>query len=92
MKMRTDFYGCDRRKNKFPVGEVMVVKLFVASLEMPTLADQLAVDRLEFCCNTKPVDGYGHEIFTLPPECMTVNAGAPTVCTTEIKLQNPPVR
>lgn len=69
----------------------MVMKLFVPSLEMPPLVDQFAVERLEFCCNTKPVEGYGHDIFTLLPECITVNVGEPRVCTTEIKLQNPPV-
>ena len=52
-----------------------MMKLFVPSLEMPPLVDQFAVDRLEFCCNTKPVEGYGHEIFTLLPERVMVNIG-----------------
>ena len=43
-------YGYDSRKNKFPVGEVMVIKLFVPPLEMPTLAIQFAVIRLECRC------------------------------------------
>ena len=69
----------------------MMMKLFVPSLEMAPLLDQLAVVKSGFCCNVQPVEGYGHEIFTLLPECVMVNVGAPAIWTTEIKLQNPPV-
>ena len=65
--------------------------MFVPSLEMPPLVDQLAVVKFGFCCNVQSVEGYGHKTFTLLPECVMVNVGAPTVCRTEIKLQKPPV-
>jgi hypothetical protein len=72
IKMQIDFYGCVRRKNKFPDGEVMVIKLFVPSLEMPPLVDQPAVAKFGFCCSVQPVDGYGQEIFTLLPDVASV--------------------
>jgi hypothetical protein len=52
-----NYCGCCSRKNKFPVGEVRVMKLFVPSLEMPLLSDQLTVVKSEFCCNVQPVEG-----------------------------------
>ena len=69
----------------------MVMKLFVPSLEMPPLGVQFAVVKSEFCCNVQPVEGYGHETFTVLPECVMVEVGAPAVCTTEMRLKNPPV-
>src|ERR1035437_5629074 len=88
--LRIDCHGCDRRKNKFPVGEVTVMLLFVPSSEMVKPAvDQLAVARFEFCCSTNPVEGEGHETFTLVPECVMVSVGAPAVCRREFRLQKP---
>ena len=66
--------------------------MFTPSLEIPPLAVQPPVTaRLGFCCNVQPVEGYGHETVTLLPECVMVKGGAPRVCTTEMRLQNPPV-
>ena len=63
------------RKNKFPVGDVMIMKLFVPLLETPLLVDQLEVVKSEFCCNVQPVEGYGHDTITLLPERVMVNIG-----------------
>ena len=66
--------------------------MFVPSSEIvKPLVVQLAVFKSEFCCNVKPVKVDGHDTLMLLPECVTVNTGAPRVCTTEIKLQKPPV-
>ena len=70
----------------------MVMKLFVPSLETPPLVDQLAVVKSGFCCKVQSVEGYGHKTFTLLPECVMVNVGAPADGTTEIRLQKPPVK
>ena len=70
----------------------MVMKLFTPSVEMPPLAVQPpGTARLEFCCNVQPVEGYGYETVTLLPECVMVKVDAPGVCTTEMRLQKPPV-
>ena len=66
--------------------------LFVPSSKIvKPLVVQFAVLKSEFCCNVKPLEADGHEMVTLLPECVTVNMGEPMVCTTEIKLQKPPV-
>ena len=45
-----------------------------------------------FCCNTKSVEGDGQEtIAVLVAVIVMASNGAPGVCTTESKLQNPPV-
>ena len=69
----------------------MVMLLIVPLSEMPPLVDQLVVVKSEFCCNVQPVEGDGQETVTLFPEWVMVNNGAPDVCNTPIKLQNPPV-
>ena len=70
----------------------MVMLLFVPSSEMvKPLVVQFAVPKSGFCCSTKPAEDDGHEMMTLLAECVTVNVGAPGVCSTEIKLQKPPV-
>ena len=66
--------------------------LFVPSSEMvKPLVVQFGVLKSEFCCNVKLLEADGHEMITLLPECVTVNVGEPKVCTTEIRLQKPPV-
>src|SRR6185436_16732579 len=42
--------------------------------------------------STKPVAVAGQNTRTPPGDCSMLNSGAPGVCTTESKLQNPPVR
>lgn len=60
-------------------------------LVMPPLADQLAgSDKLPFCCNVQP-ETFCHEMVIVFPDCEMFSVGAPGICTTEIKLQNPPV-
>jgi len=72
---------------------VTVILLFVPSSEtVKPLVIQSGVLKSEFCCNVKSLEDDGQEMVTVFPECVMVNAGAPAVCTTEIKLQNPPVK
>ena len=50
------FQGFAKRKNKFPVGVVMLMLLVPLAVLMPPLADQLAgTARLLFCCKVQPV-------------------------------------
>ena len=66
--------------------------LFVVSSEMvKPLVVQLVVARFEFCCNTKPDEAEGHDMLMLLPECVRDIVGEPVVCTTEMRLQNPPL-
>src|SRR5665213_1860037 len=83
---------CFKRKNRLPTGGVMVMKLFMPSLVMPPPGNQLAVVKSGFCCNVQPVEGYGHETFIVLPDWVMVSVGAPAVCTTAMRLQNPPVK
>ena len=70
----------------------MMMLLFVPSSEMvKPLVVQFVVARLEFCCNTKPDEAEGQTMLILLPECVTVIVGEPGVCTTEMRLQNPPL-
>src|SRR6266581_496040 len=63
------------------------------SLMVPTKADQpAALFTLLFCCSTNPVEGEGQETITLVPDRVMVRLGAPGVCATEMRDQNPPVR
>ena len=64
------------------------------------LSDGVAVTLLQlgdptlfvFCCKVKPVEDDGHEISAVFVAVRTMlNKGAPGICTTESRLQNPPV-
>ncbi len=68
----------------------MICREFVPlEVVTPPLADQLAgSERLLFCCKLQP-ETFSHEIVIVFPDREMFNAGAPGVCTSEIKLQNP---
>jgi hypothetical protein len=58
----------DRRKNKFPVGEMMVMLLVPFAVLTPPLADQPAgVAKLLFCRKVQP-DTFCQYTVTLLPE------------------------
>ena len=70
----------------------MVMLLLVPLSEMvKPLVGQIAAVTVVVCCKIQPVEGDGHETVMLRPEYVMVKVGAPAVCTTEIKLQKPPV-
>ena len=68
----------------------LIVPLSVG--DVTTLLQFTLATLLVFCCRLKPVEGEGHDtnaVFVVV-SVMESN-GAPGVCTTESKLQNPPV-
>ncbi len=61
------FQGFANRKNKLPVGAVIVVLLVPLAVVTPPLADQLAgVARLLFCCKVQPVTFCQYTVTMLP--------------------------
>ena len=61
------FQGFAKRKNKFPVGVVMVMLLVPLAVLTPPLADQLAgVARLLFCCKVQPDTFCQYTVTVLP--------------------------
>ena len=58
-----------------PVGALIVMKLFVPSLETPPLGAQLVVVMSGSCCNAQPVEGYGQLTFKPAAERVMVNRG-----------------
>ena len=69
--------------------EMLMVVLLLLTVKPEAV--QLVVDRLLFCCRTKAVEGEGQETITLLAKRVTVSNGAPDVCTTDIRIQKPPV-
>ena len=69
------WHHCELRwkKRLLDCEPVIVMDLFVPSLETLSLAVQLAKSGL--CCNLRPVKEAGQEIFRPPGEGVTVNAG-----------------
>src|SRR5208283_3699015 len=70
-----------------------MMNLFAPSLLMVSAGvAQLAVLRSVFSCKFQPVEGKGHCTTTvLVMVGKILSSGAPGVCTTESKLQNPPM-
>jgi len=66
----------------------MIVLLLLTG---PVKFDQFVAVRLSFCCNIHPGEGDNHDTITLLPDRLMLSSGAPSVCTSVIKLQNPPV-
>ena len=67
-----------KRKNKLPAGGVMVMKLFVLSLEGLPLGVQLVVLTSGLCCKVQPVRRlfqYGQETVRALPESVMANCG-----------------
>jgi hypothetical protein len=72
------FQGFAKRKNKFPVGDVMVMLLVPLAVLTPPLADQLAGKaRLLFCCKRATAGSLATRLMTLLPEWMMVRVGSP---------------
>ena len=69
----------------------LIVPLSVG--EVTTLLQFTVLMPLVFCCKLKPVEGDSQETIAVLVEVMVMaSSGTPGVCTTESKLQKPPVR